>query len=54
MTVRLLKSWGLIAGMSMREAGCATPGEVVDLYVYRRNYDDEQHQLTRGTDLCYD
>lgn len=27
------------------------PGMVLDLYVYRQRYDDEQHQLRRGGDI---
>lgn len=31
------------------------PGEVVDYYLIRRKYDDEQHQLTRQKAVeCYD
>lgn len=55
MTPRLLKSWALTAGARLEEAGRLSPGEIGDLYVYRRRYDDEQHQITRAKEgKCYD
>lgn len=45
----------MTAGASFRETGLLQPGEIVDLYLYRRRYDDEQHQITRKKeDGCYD
>ena len=45
----------MIAGMTAAEVGLCAPGEIVDLYVYRRRYDDEQHQITRKKAAeCYD
>lgn len=55
MTVREMRAWALTAGLSFSEAGLLPPGEVVDLFIYRRRYDDEQHQITRkGTEECFD
>jgi hypothetical protein len=54
LTVRLLLSWGLVAGLSMTETLAAEPGEVVDLFVYRRRYDDEQHRIRREVERCAD
>lgn len=31
---------GLIAGLSVPEINRMKPGQVIDLYIYRRNYDD--------------
>jgi len=41
-------SWGLIAGLRVEEIHRMRPGAVVDLFIYRRNYDDQQHLITRG------
>ena len=30
------------------------PGLVMDLYVYRRNYDDMEHHITREIPQIYD
>ena len=38
---------GLIAGMSVPEINRMRPGEIMDLYIYRRNYDDVQHHIMR-------
>lgn len=54
LTVRRLTSWALTAGLSLRDAARRTPGEIVDLYVYRRQYDDEQHRIIREKRQCYD
>ena len=39
--------WGLIAGLSLPEIHRMRPGAVMDLYTYRRNYDDVQHGVIR-------
>ena len=44
----MVVSWGLIAGLSVAEMHRMRPGAVMDLFIYRRNYDDNQHGLTRG------
>lgn len=44
----MVVSWGLIAGLSLKEVNRMKPGEVLDLYIYRRNYDDIQNGIMRG------
>ena len=41
-------SWGLVAGLSFEETNRMKPGQVLDLYIYRRNYDDIQNGIMRG------
>jgi hypothetical protein len=43
----MVVSWGLIAGLRLEEINRMRPGEVMDLYIYRRNYDDVMHWITR-------
>ena len=43
----MVVSWGLTAGLSLREIHRMKPGEVMDLYIYRRMYDDQQHGIVR-------
>lgn len=43
----MVVSWGLIAGLRMEEIHKMRPGAVMDLYIYRRNYDDIQHGIRR-------
>ena len=50
MTYRAVTAWGLIAGVSYTEQRDMPPGKLLDLYVLRRAYDDEQHGLKRGED----
>lgn len=50
MTYRAVTAWGLIAGVSVTEQREMTPGMLLDLFVLRRAYDDEQHGLKRGED----
>ena len=40
----------MIAGVSYEEQKELTPGFLCDLFVLRRNYDDEQHGITRVED----
>ena len=47
MTYRKTVSYGLIAGLRHDEIRELKPGEVLDLFIYRRNYDDIQHGITR-------
>lgn len=47
-------SYGLIAGLRMREMGPMAPGLICDLYVYRIRYDDMEHGITRKTEQIYD
>jgi len=44
----MVVSWGLIAGLSIGEIHRMRPGAVMDLYLYRRQYDDVMHWITRG------
>lgn len=44
----MVVSWGLIAGLSLKEINRMRPGAVMDLYLYRRHYDDIQHGVIRG------
>ena len=39
--------WGLVAGLTYTEMQDLTPGMIVDMYVWRRAYDDEQHGIRR-------
>ncbi len=43
----MVVSWGLIAGLRVEEIHRMRPGAVMDLYIYRRNYDDTQHGIRR-------
>lgn len=47
MTYLLVISMGLIAGLSVPEINRMKPGQVMDLFIYRRNYDDVQHGIQR-------
>lgn len=44
----MVVSWGLIAGLTLKEINRMPPGAVMDLFIYRRNYDDQQHMIQRG------
>lgn len=48
MTARRVTAFGLIAGLTYAEVRRAQPGAVIDLYIYRQRYDDEQHGIKRG------
>ena len=37
----MVVSWGLIAGLRLEEIHRMRPGQVMDLYLYRRKYDAE-------------
>lgn len=39
--------WGLVAGFRFEEMGELPPGMIVDAYIWRRVYDDEQHGIKR-------
>ena len=47
MTYLMVVSCGLIAGLTVPEINRMRPGQVIDLYVYRRNYDDSHHGIKR-------
>lgn len=44
----MVVSYGLVAGLRLDEVNRMRPGAVLDLFVYRRNYDDQQHGIKRG------
>lgn len=44
---RRVTAWGLIAGVSLTEQQEMLPGMVMDMYLIRRDYDDEQHGIRR-------
>ena len=50
MTYRAVSAWGLIAGVTLQEQEALRPGFLLDLFVLRRAYDDEQHGITRKKD----
>ena len=43
----MIVSWGLIAGLRMDEIHRMRPGAVMDLFLYRRMYDNVQHGVRR-------
>lgn len=43
----MIVSFGLIAGLTQNDIFRARPGYIMDLYIYRRRYDDIQHGITR-------
>ncbi len=43
----MVYSWGLIAGLTYADMLHMPPGLVCDLFIYRRQYDDQQHGITR-------
>ena len=43
----MVVNWGLIAGLNLSEIHRMRPGQIMDLFVYRRNYDDVMHWITR-------
>ena len=44
----------MIAGVSLTEQKKLKPGFLLDLYVLRRAYDDEQHGIKRGDNDDHD
>lgn len=54
MTWRYLCFMALCAGLSLSDMGQLTPGEVTDLFLLRRRYDDQQHNIRRGKPAVYD
>jgi hypothetical protein len=43
----MVVSWGLTAGLTFSEIRKMRPGQVMDLFLYRRKYDDILHGITR-------
>ena len=50
----MLIGYGLIAGLTLEETMESAPGFVVDMYVMKRNYDDEQHGIKRKADAGWE
>ena len=50
MTFRRIISWGLIAGLSHTEIQDMQPGVILDVFIYRRTYDEQLHGIRRGED----
>lgn len=40
-------SFGLTAGLRLAEIRRLTPGMIIDLYLLRRRYDDDEHFIKR-------
>lgn len=38
---------GLMAGLTEEQAWMTNPGRIADLYLWKRDYDDEQHGIKR-------
>ena len=47
MTPLRFLSCALRAGLSRAEALIMTPGEILDLFLYAQEYDDQQHGIRR-------
>ena len=47
-------SYGLIAGLQYDTMQRMTPGLILDLFVYRRTYDDMEHKISREKETIYD
>ena len=41
-------SYGLIAGIRYHDMDDMSPGEILDCFMWRRQYDDQQHGIQRG------
>jgi hypothetical protein len=54
MTWRFLVHMGLSAGLALPDMDSLTPGEIADLYILRRRYDDQQHGIHRAKPAIYD
>ena len=55
MTYRTVVSRGLIAGLTYSEMRRMRPGFVIDMFMGRLKYDDQQHGIRRKKEpRCYD
>lgn len=54
MTARKCMGYGLIAGMTLAETLASPPGLVMDMYIMRRKYDDEQHGIKRKSSAAWE
>lgn len=39
--------WGLVAGLTYNDMQEMGPGMILDLYIWRRSYDDDIHGIRR-------
>lgn len=44
----------MIAGLGFEEMQMMPPGLILDLFIYRRNYDDMEHRIKRTVQQIYD
>ena len=49
-----MTAWGLIAGLRTDEMRNMAPGLILDLFIYRRNYDDAENGIRREEPKIYD
>lgn len=54
MTARKLIGYGLIAGLSYDEIMRCLPGAVLDWYIMRMRYDDQQHGIKRKNPTAWE
>ena len=46
--------YGIVAGLRPDEMMKMAPGVILDMYVYRRDYDDMEHGIRREAEKIYD
>lgn len=44
----------MIAGLTYSEMMIMAPGVIMDMYIYRRDYDDMEHGIRREKPMIYD
>ena len=54
MTARKLIGYGLIAGLTYDEIMRCQPGAVLDWYIMRMRYDDQQHGIKRKNPTAWE
>ena len=47
-------SYGLIAGLSVPDMMGMMPGAILDLFIYRRDYDDMENGIQREVQKIFD
>ena len=47
-------SYGLIAGLQVRDMMDLPPGMILDMFVYRRDYDDMENGIRREVPKIFD
>lgn len=53
MTPLRIVHYGLVAGLTLDVIMKSNPGAIITLYLYRRDYDDQQHGVTRGKGVAF-